>query len=67
MPVIKRITNRNSRIVASTIAIIPNANMKVVIPNRNILRGHDLKAGWLLKAIYCKRASSFSSKAQLTE
>jgi hypothetical protein len=36
--------------------------MNVVIPNINILRGDEVKPGLLLKAIYCKLASSFSSK-----
>ena len=33
--------------------------MKVVIPNMNILGRDEVRPGFLLKAIYCKRASSF--------
>jgi hypothetical protein len=40
--------------------------MEVVVPNMVILYGDEVKPGLLLKANYCKRASSFSSKGQLT-
>ena len=36
--------------------MIPKANMKVVIPNMNILGRDEVKPGFLLKTIYCKRA-----------
>jgi hypothetical protein len=39
--------------------MIPKANMNVVIPNMNILGRDKVKPGFLLKTIYCKRASSF--------
>ena len=41
--------------------MIPKANKKVVIPNKDILYGDEVKPGLLLEATYCKRASSFSS------
>jgi hypothetical protein len=44
----------------------PKAKVKVVIPNKDILYGDEVKPGLLLKATYSKRASSFSSKGQLT-
>ena len=46
--------------------MIPKANMKVVIPNIDILVGDEVKPGLLLKATYCERASSSYSQAQLT-
>jgi hypothetical protein len=49
----------NSRVVTSTSATIPKANMKVVIPNMNILGGDEVKPGLLLKVIYYKHAFSF--------
>ena len=44
--------------------MIAKANIKVVIPNMNILGGDELKPGLLLKAIYCQRASSFPHDSQ---
>jgi hypothetical protein len=44
--------------------MIAKANMKVVIPSMNILGGDEVKPGLLLKAIYCQRASPFSSDSQ---
>jgi hypothetical protein len=39
--------------------MIPEANMKVVIPNMNILGRDEVKPGFLLEAIYYKHASPF--------
>jgi hypothetical protein len=39
--------------------MIPKMNMKVVIPNMNILGLDEVKPRLLLKVIDCKRASSF--------
>ena len=47
---------RNPTVVTNTSAIIPNANVNVVIPNMNILGGDEVKAGLLLTATYCERA-----------
>jgi hypothetical protein len=49
----------NSRVITSTSATIPRANMKVVMPNMNILGGEEVKPGFLLKDVYHKHASSF--------
>jgi hypothetical protein len=57
---------RRLTIVTSTSATIPMANMRDVTPSMHILVGEEVKPGLLLKANYCKRASSFSSKGQLT-
>jgi hypothetical protein len=46
--------------------MIPKANMKVVVPNMNILGGDDVKPGFLLKYI-CKCASSFFRKRNSQE
>ena len=56
----------NSIVAFSTSVMNPKLNRKVVIPSRDILYGDKEKPGLLLKATYRKRASSFSSKAQLT-
>ena len=42
--------------------MIPKANMKVVIPNMNILGRDEVKPGLLLKPTYCKRVLSFLRK-----
>ena len=43
--------------------MIPKANIKVVIPNSDILRGDEVKPGLLLKAT-CKRASLRKDNSQ---
>ena len=47
-------------VVLSIRAMIRKVNIKVVIPNRDILLGDKVKPGLLLKATYSERASSFS-------
>jgi hypothetical protein len=40
-------------VVFSVSVMIPNANMKLVIPNMDILLGLEVKPGLLLKSTYC--------------
>ena len=49
-------------VVSSTNAMIPKANMKVVIPSMIILGRDEVKPCLLLEIIYCKRAPSFLRK-----
>ena len=46
----EEVNNIKSSIVFSTSAMIPKANMKVVIPNKIILIRDDVKPGLLLKS-----------------